>query len=172
MIWGCIRDFATFGSAPREFSQNGVCTFEHKGKTVFTATYVNGLPRLPASFIIRPAGVRRAVTFLTEAVTAATPRCCELFESFLWHKRLGHLGYTSLKRLRSMVKGLNVPDSELQRLVNDKPLCDPCVRGKSTMGTRPAATMKQELSAPWSACTLTCAAPWKSQNPRTNTSLA
>jgi transposase InsO family protein len=57
----------------------------------------------------------------------------------LWHRRFGHLGYSSLARLQhhSMVDGIQVPEEHFKSA--DKGLCEPCVLGKQHRFMFPAS---------------------------------
>ena len=53
-------------------------------------------------------------------VAVSTTNICDMY---LWHRRLGHLNYNSLSRLKSSLTGISFTTS-------DKPTCQACIYGK------------------------------------------
>ncbi|GIL67494.1 hypothetical protein Vafri_20882 [Volvox africanus] len=60
----------------------------------------------------------------------------------LWHRRLGHLGYTSLERMcrENMVTGMEVDHASLEAASSR--VCEPCIYGKHTRGPFPSTGHK------------------------------
>ncbi|GLI63566.1 hypothetical protein VaNZ11_006559 [Volvox africanus] len=75
---------------------------------------------------------------------APTFLASEAKSASLWHRRLGHLGLTNMKRLvqEGMVKGLEVTDKELREFEGRR--CEPCILGKHARDPFPASEGKTQ----------------------------
>ncbi len=60
----------------------------------------------------------------------------------VWHRRLGHLAYSGMAKLPSLVDGMEVDTNTLKKKMTDKELCSDCVAGKMTRNTRESSLEK------------------------------
>ncbi|GIL68956.1 hypothetical protein Vafri_22223, partial [Volvox africanus] len=88
-----------------------------------------------------------AIRYKPEGCLASKGRSCAAVGSgdskaALWHRRLGHLGYTSLERMcrENMVTGMEVDCASLEAASSR--VCEPCIYGKHTRGPFPSTGHK------------------------------
>jgi len=99
------------------------CLAYKDGELILGATkHSNGLYKL----LSPPVYPRQPVGDYTLAATQNNDK-----DPHLWHRRLGHIGYSSLKRLveSGMVKGLPLSAEDIDKA---KEICDTCMKTKST----------------------------------------
>ena len=99
------------------------CLAYKDGELILGATkHSNGLYKL----LSPPVYPRQPVGDYTLATTQTNDK-----DPLLWHRRLGHIGYSSLKRLveSGMVKGLPLSAEDIDKA---KEICDTCMKTKST----------------------------------------
>lgn len=112
------------------------CEFFYRGEWLFTVQDDgSGLVKLFADEVKNPHDNTEHVYFSRASEDAE-----------LWHRRLGHLGYKSIYKLKSqeMLKGIDTPAAEF--LQTNKRLCDPCAIGKSVRS--PFTTPAEQHSEP------------------------
>jgi len=61
-----------------------------------------------------------------------------------WHKRLGHIGYSSLSKLPDMVTGLGLPSEQLKQ-AKQVTVCEPCVLAKQTRASHPSSDHRADV---------------------------
>ena len=69
----------------------------------------------------------------------------------LWHRRLGHLGYGSLIKLKGMADGISVTDAQLN--LQQQLVCEPCVEAKQHRDRFPVSKQSYSTTVargPWS----------------------
>ncbi|XP_011688444.1 PREDICTED: uncharacterized protein LOC105450348 [Wasmannia auropunctata] len=66
-------------------------------------------------------------SFLSEETTDLTEDTCD--DAQLWHRRLGHTGYKSMKTLMKISSGIDIPVSQINKM--DK-VCKICMEAKQT----------------------------------------
>ena len=118
--------------------QKGVMEFEKDGSIIFTASLRGGLAYLDG-YINRPSAALSA---------SLLPLTLDL-----WHRRLAHINYVSLKRLLSdrVVTVIHLDDASAP-----DPVCEPCIAGKqqrivnktATRSTTPLEIVHCDLHGP------------------------
>lgn len=86
------------------------------GKTVLTANY---LKETGVYVVNNEASARAAAALYSKSSTVSAE---------LWHRRFGHLGYSNMARLPSMVKGMHITAEEFKSAGEKS--CAPCIMGK------------------------------------------
>lgn len=93
-----------------EFTCNGCNIYNCNNDLIATATLVNNMYKL----------------------NTVTGTACAVFTNeskadlYTWHRRMGHLNMTDLKKLESCAEGINITKH------NEIPVCTPCCEGKQT----------------------------------------
>ena len=103
-----------------EFCSDCTCTIKVANMTLH-ATEQNGLYVLPV------------VNGTQCAMVVSTKETAQL-----WHQRYGHLGYSNMAKLPSMVQGIHVTTDEFLQAGDG--VCEPCVLGKQTRLQFPHST--------------------------------
>ncbi|GIL49048.1 hypothetical protein Vafri_5519 [Volvox africanus] len=122
--------------------------FDERGATIVLG-HDKALVQAEGRTILRADKVGRlyAIRYNPAGCLASKGRSCAAVGSgnskaALWHRRLGHLGYTSLERMcrENMVTGMEVDHASLEAASSR--VCEPCIYGKHTRGPFPSTGHK------------------------------
>ena len=143
---------AVKAGAEFHFAQHS-CIVSVAGKAVAAADCCDGL------FCIRTGPAAPAPAEGEAALLASGGEAPEL-----WHRRFGHLGYSSLARMQQhgMVTGMSVPAAAFQAA---KPaVCEPCAKGKQPRMPFPASDSDSKAQQPLDLLHMDVAGPFPTQS--------
>jgi hypothetical protein len=102
--------------------------------------------RLPehehSAFRAAPSAARADVASAPGTVPAHVQALLAKPDAATWHRRLGHMPYLTILKLKALSTGIDVPESELRACDKDPAVCRDCLAGRHRRDSRTSSTPK------------------------------